>query len=192
MCCGDERDAAGDGRTAAATSKVRRPRSAQHGGCCSHPTRSDSDERGIYEALPDRYPAAASAVTSSAWAAAVLPQVRQYHEYVAWQRASVTSTAENGAPAYSEEGSCINVAITLDCYLTSPNWASIVMMWRDGSRSRNGYDTAALALGCPSGMRGAYAGHYFNIVMLEESRSRSSWPPSDSGWAPASSRKLLR
>jgi hypothetical protein len=32
--------------------------------------------------------------------AAVLPQVRQYHEYVAWQRASATSTAEDGAPAY--------------------------------------------------------------------------------------------
>jgi hypothetical protein len=30
----------------------------------------------------------------------VLPQVRQYHEYVAWQRASATSTAEDGAPAY--------------------------------------------------------------------------------------------
>jgi hypothetical protein len=32
--------------------------------------------------------------------AAVLPQVRQYREYVAWQRASATSTAEDGAPAY--------------------------------------------------------------------------------------------
>jgi condensation enzyme len=32
--------------------------------------------------------------------AAVLPQMRQYHEYVAWQRASATSTAEDGAPAY--------------------------------------------------------------------------------------------
>jgi condensation enzyme len=32
--------------------------------------------------------------------AAVLPQMRQYREYAAWQRASATSTAEDGAPAY--------------------------------------------------------------------------------------------
>jgi hypothetical protein len=32
--------------------------------------------------------------------AAVLPQVRQYREYSAWQRASATSTAADGAPAY--------------------------------------------------------------------------------------------
>jgi hypothetical protein len=32
--------------------------------------------------------------------AAVLPPVRQYREYAAWQRASATSTAEDGAPAY--------------------------------------------------------------------------------------------
>lgn len=32
--------------------------------------------------------------------AAVLPQVRQYHEYVAWQRARAMSTAEDSAPAY--------------------------------------------------------------------------------------------
>ncbi len=31
---------------------------------------------------------------------AVLPPVRQYREYAAWQRASATSTAEDGAPAY--------------------------------------------------------------------------------------------
>jgi condensation enzyme len=32
--------------------------------------------------------------------AAVLPQIRQYREYAAWQRANATSTAEDGAPAY--------------------------------------------------------------------------------------------
>jgi hypothetical protein len=32
--------------------------------------------------------------------AAELPPVRQYREYAAWQRASATSTAEDGAPAY--------------------------------------------------------------------------------------------
>ena len=32
--------------------------------------------------------------------AAVLPPVRQYREYAAWQRAVATSTAEDGAPAY--------------------------------------------------------------------------------------------
>jgi hypothetical protein len=32
--------------------------------------------------------------------AAVLPPVRQYREYAAWQRAIATSTAEDGAPAY--------------------------------------------------------------------------------------------
>ena len=32
--------------------------------------------------------------------AAVLPQMRQYREYAAWQRANATSTAEDGAPAY--------------------------------------------------------------------------------------------
>jgi condensation enzyme len=32
--------------------------------------------------------------------AAALPPMRQYHEYAAWQRASATSTAEDGAPAY--------------------------------------------------------------------------------------------
>jgi condensation enzyme len=32
--------------------------------------------------------------------AAVLPPVRQYREYAAWQRASAASTAEDGAPAY--------------------------------------------------------------------------------------------
>jgi hypothetical protein len=32
--------------------------------------------------------------------AAVLPQMRQYREYAAWQRASATSTAEDGSPAY--------------------------------------------------------------------------------------------
>ena len=32
--------------------------------------------------------------------AAVLPQMRQYREYAEWQRASATSTAEDGAPAY--------------------------------------------------------------------------------------------
>jgi hypothetical protein len=32
--------------------------------------------------------------------AAVLPQMRQYREYAAWQRASATSTAQDGAPAY--------------------------------------------------------------------------------------------
>ncbi|MGD0064006.1 MAG: condensation domain-containing protein [Streptosporangiaceae bacterium] len=32
--------------------------------------------------------------------AAVLPPVRQYREYAAWQRAGATSTAEDGAPAY--------------------------------------------------------------------------------------------
>jgi hypothetical protein len=32
--------------------------------------------------------------------AAVLPPMRQYREYAAWQRASATSTAEDGAPAY--------------------------------------------------------------------------------------------
>ncbi len=32
--------------------------------------------------------------------AAVLPPVRQYREYAAWQRAHATSTAEDGAPAY--------------------------------------------------------------------------------------------
>ena len=31
---------------------------------------------------------------------AVLPQMRQYSEYAAWQRAIATSTAEDGAPAY--------------------------------------------------------------------------------------------
>jgi hypothetical protein len=31
---------------------------------------------------------------------AALPPMRQYHEYAAWQRASATSTAEDGAPAY--------------------------------------------------------------------------------------------
>jgi hypothetical protein len=31
---------------------------------------------------------------------AVLPPMRQYREYAAWQRASATSTAEDGAPAY--------------------------------------------------------------------------------------------
>jgi hypothetical protein len=31
---------------------------------------------------------------------AVLPQLRQYREYAAWQRAGATSTAEDGAPAY--------------------------------------------------------------------------------------------
>jgi hypothetical protein len=31
---------------------------------------------------------------------AVLPLVRQYREYAAWQRANATSTAEDGAPAY--------------------------------------------------------------------------------------------
>jgi hypothetical protein len=33
-------------------------------------------------------------------APAALPKVRQYREYAAWQRASATSTAEDGAPAY--------------------------------------------------------------------------------------------
>src|SRR6202044_3662255 len=32
--------------------------------------------------------------------AAVLPAMRQYREYAAWQRANATSTAEDGAPAY--------------------------------------------------------------------------------------------
>src|ERR1017187_2393633 len=32
--------------------------------------------------------------------AAVLPQMRQYREYAAWQRAGATSTAQDGAPAY--------------------------------------------------------------------------------------------
>jgi hypothetical protein len=32
--------------------------------------------------------------------AAVLPPMRQYREYAAWQRANATSTAEDGAPAY--------------------------------------------------------------------------------------------
>jgi condensation enzyme len=32
--------------------------------------------------------------------AAVLPQMRQYREYAAWQRANAASTAEDGAPAY--------------------------------------------------------------------------------------------
>jgi condensation enzyme len=32
--------------------------------------------------------------------AAVLPQMRQYREYAAWQRAIAASTAEDGAPAY--------------------------------------------------------------------------------------------
>jgi len=32
--------------------------------------------------------------------AAVLPPVRQYREYAAWQRANAASTAEDGAPAY--------------------------------------------------------------------------------------------
>jgi condensation enzyme len=32
--------------------------------------------------------------------AAVLPPMRQYREYAAWQRASAASTAEDGAPAY--------------------------------------------------------------------------------------------
>jgi hypothetical protein len=32
--------------------------------------------------------------------AAELPQIRQYREYAAWQRANATSTAEDGAPAY--------------------------------------------------------------------------------------------
>ncbi len=32
--------------------------------------------------------------------AAVLPPMRQYHEYAAWQRANATSTADDGAPAY--------------------------------------------------------------------------------------------
>jgi hypothetical protein len=32
--------------------------------------------------------------------AAALPQMRQYREYAAWQRANATSTAEDGAPAY--------------------------------------------------------------------------------------------
>jgi condensation enzyme len=32
--------------------------------------------------------------------AAVLPQMRQYREYAAWQRASAASTAEDGAPRY--------------------------------------------------------------------------------------------
>jgi condensation enzyme len=32
--------------------------------------------------------------------AAVLPQLRQYREYAAWQRANAASTAEDGAPAY--------------------------------------------------------------------------------------------
>ncbi|MGH3284679.1 MAG: condensation domain-containing protein [Streptosporangiaceae bacterium] len=32
--------------------------------------------------------------------AAVLPQIRQYREYAAWQRANATSTAEDGAPTY--------------------------------------------------------------------------------------------
>jgi condensation enzyme len=32
--------------------------------------------------------------------AAVLPQMRQYREYAAWQRANAGSTAEDGAPAY--------------------------------------------------------------------------------------------
>ncbi|HLJ98963.1 MAG TPA: condensation domain-containing protein [Streptosporangiaceae bacterium] len=36
----------------------------------------------------------------SAGTAPVLPPVRQYREYAAWQRASATSTAEDGAPAY--------------------------------------------------------------------------------------------
>jgi len=31
---------------------------------------------------------------------AVLPEMRQYREYAAWQRASATSTAEDGSPAY--------------------------------------------------------------------------------------------
>jgi hypothetical protein len=31
---------------------------------------------------------------------AVLPQIRQYREYAAWQRANATSTADDGAPAY--------------------------------------------------------------------------------------------
>jgi condensation enzyme len=33
-------------------------------------------------------------------ATAALPQMRQYREYAAWQRASAASTAEDGAPAY--------------------------------------------------------------------------------------------
>ncbi|MGH3201668.1 MAG: condensation domain-containing protein [Streptosporangiaceae bacterium] len=32
--------------------------------------------------------------------AAVLPEMRQYREYAAWQRANATSTADDGAPAY--------------------------------------------------------------------------------------------
>ncbi len=32
--------------------------------------------------------------------AAVLPQMRQYREYAAWQRANAASTADDGAPAY--------------------------------------------------------------------------------------------
>jgi len=35
--------------------------------------------------------------------AAVLPQMRQYREYAAWQRASAASTAEDGAPRYWQQ-----------------------------------------------------------------------------------------
>jgi hypothetical protein len=35
--------------------------------------------------------------------AAELPQIRQYREYAAWQRANATSTAEDGAPAYWQD-----------------------------------------------------------------------------------------